>query len=346
MMDNSKPTRIEKIRLYKNLFTGLKNVYGTYDLHNGQARQVKEAVTDEVILNHLAGRQPYGVYLLVRDRIKALAVDFDEDDLILPVTFTAIANEYGLPAYIERSKAKGYHIWMLFDRFVPARQARIVAGHVLAKMEKPRTEIFPKQDSLSSNTVYGNFINAPLFGALVPRERTVFLDPDDPTYIHPDQWHLLNTIQRISERQLDAFLENHRIIDTGHKAPVKKTDCAGDVDPLITSSGLLPCGQKMLTEGVTAYQRVCCFRLAVQLKRSGLPVDLAVAALKAWARKNRPANGKRILTEPEIHQQTQSAYAKPYRGIGCEDPAIAAFCHPGCPLKTKTKTLHKGENPC
>jgi hypothetical protein len=49
----------------------------------------------------------------------------------------------------------------------------------------------------------------------------------------------------------------------------------------------------MLAEGFDSYQRVSCFRLAVQLKRNGLPYDHALIALKAWMKKIIPrmANG-------------------------------------------------------
>ena len=333
-MNKTEFSTVEKIRIYKNLFTGLTHVYGTYDPQTGRVHQVKEPVTEAVIYDHLAGRQPYGVYLLVADTIKALAVDFDEDNLNLPVTFAAIANDSRIPAYIERSKSKGYHVWIFFDRFIPAWKARLVAGHILTNMGKTDTEIFPKQDALGSGTAYGNFINAPLFGTWVARDRTVFVDPDDPIYPHPNQWDLLKNIQRVSECQLDTIIEEHHLIDCSPVNTRKQTQCSSDFDPIVSSSGLLPCGQRMLSEGVTAYQRVCCFRLAVQLKRTGLPCDLAVEVLKVWARKNRPTAGKRILTDAEVRQQTRSAYAKPYRSIGCEDPAIATFCHPNCPLKT------------
>ena len=56
--------------------------------------------------------------------------------------------------------------------------------------------------------------------------------------------------------------------------------------------GLPPCAQKMLRDGISEFQRVGCFRLAVHLKRLGLPYDVAIAALKTWATKNKPANGK------------------------------------------------------
>lgn len=341
-MNKTEFSTVEKIRMYRNLFAGLPHVYGTYDPQTGRVRQVKEPVTDAVIYDHLSGRQPYGVYLLVGNTIKALAVDFDEDDLSLPVAFMTGAKEYRIPAYIERSKSKGYHVWVFFDRFVSAWKARLVAGHILTNMGKPDTEIFPKQDALGPGTAYGNFINAPLFGAWVAKGRTVFVDPDDPVYPHPNQWKLLKNVQRVCEYQLGTVIEEHHLLDHSPVGPCKQTQCSSDLDPIVSSSGLLPCGQRMLAMGVTAYQRVCCFRLAIQLKRTGLPCDLAVEVLKAWARKNRPAAGKQIMTDAEVHQQTRSAYAKPYRSIGCEDPAIAPFCHPNCPLKTH-KTNHIGD---
>jgi hypothetical protein len=56
---------------------------------------------------------------------------------------------------------------------------------------------------------------------------------------------------------------------------------------------------------------------------------MAVAALKVWALKNRPRNGNRVITEPEILEQTQYAYDRNYRGYGCESAAVSAFCQPG-----------------
>ena len=88
----------------------------------------------------------------------------------------------------------------------------------------------------------------------------------------------------------------------------------------------------MLAEGVSTYQRVTCFRLAVQLKKAGLPEDLTIAALKAWAAKNRPVEERRVITEAEIRAQVTGAYSKDYRSCGCSDPKVAAYCDPGCPL--------------
>ena len=327
-------TTKEKLTLFRGLFSGLTHVYGTYDPRNGRVLQVKAPVTDEVLLRHLTGKQPYGVYLLMKDRIHALAVDFDHEDKGPPMAFVAAAANYGLTAYMERSKSKGYHVWMFFDRHgVSAIKARRVAQHVLNEIDAPETEIFPKQDRLDGRAQYGNFINAPLFGRLASEGRTVFLDPKNPARPHPDQWELLAGVTRILECALDEIIEINNLLSLDSDLP--KQERHGKAAGGQFALGLAPCAQRMLSEGVSAYQRVVCFRLGLHLKKAGLSEDIAIAALDAWAKKNRPRNNKRILTHAEIIEQTGHAYEGGYRGCGCEDPAIAPFCDERCPLKTR-----------
>ena len=92
----------------------------------------------------------------------------------------------------------------------------------------------------------------------------------------------------------------------------------------------------MLAEGVTCQQRVSCFHLAVNLRRAGLPSDLTVAMLRAWARKNRPQDDKRIITDTEIRNQVKDAYEKQYRSCGCEDIAVVPHCDKSCPLYSRS----------
>jgi hypothetical protein len=324
-------TTAEKIALFRRCFTGRLDVYGTFDPASGRVRQVKAPVTNAVILAHLQGRQPYGVYLLVQDHTQALTVDFDHDDLGPPMSFVQTAKNYGIATYIERSKSRGYHVWTFFpENGVLAAKSRLVAMHMLNEIGEPDTEIFPKHDRLDAHTAYGNYINAPLFGALVPRGRTVFVEPGDPTRPCPDQWALLEAVRRIEESTLDAIIEiNELRKEIARSAKARPPEQTERLSPF----GLAPCAQRMLANGVTAFQRVSCFRLAVQLKRIGIPFDLTVAALMTWAGKNRPTDGKQIITESEIREQASSAYNGPYRCCGCEDPAVKPFCDSTCPVR-------------
>ena len=339
----SQRSTLEKIQLFQGLFHGLKHVYGTYDIRTGTVRQIKAPVTDNVIYAHLKGQVPYGVYLLEKDRTRALAVDFDEDDAEKPRGYVIRAGFYGLSTYIERSKSKGFHVWAFFEeRGVQARKARLLAKRILADMSLDGVEVFPKQDQLDSRVSYGNFINAPLFGRHVVNGRTVFSLPDQPTTPYPNQWAVLEKVKRLSEERLDAILEMHGIEKVSNSGKQSHKAIVADKiegEPKDTF-GLPICARRMLNMGVQSLQRVACFRLAVNLKKVGLPQDISVAALKSWAHKNRPINDKNIITDQEINEQVRYAYERRYRGLGCEEEAISHFCDPNCHIRTRANEFH------
>ena len=322
----------QKLAIFRRCFTGLTDVYGTYDPQTLHVRQVKQPVTDRVLLDHLEGRRPYGVYLLVGHRTKAVVADLDEQDPCPPLEFVRQARQYGLAAYVERSKRKGWHAWIFFDLpGVRAAKARSVARMILADISRPSAEVFPKQDRLEGNARYGNFINAPLFGRLLAQGRTVFVDPGQGLRPCADQWELLANVERVSERRLDDIIEINGSVPQ-QEVPAK-VESPPISRPFQCALALTPCARRMLADGVRENQRTACFRLAVQLKKAGLTRDVAIGALTAWVRKNRPADGRRVLTHDEIVQQTGWAYARPYHSCGCEDPAVMPYCHPSCPLK-------------
>ena len=325
----------EKVRIFRTLFTGLTHVYATYNPLSGHYSQLKAPVTDEVILSHLKGRRPYAFYLLVKDRTRAMVVDFDQDDSWWPTRLLAQAEHYGIPAYIERSKSKGYHVWVFFQQDgVPAAKARIVLTFLLDEIEAPRLEIFPRHDQIGPSVPFSLCVNAPLFGALVPRGRTVFLDPRTLNPF-PDQWTSLEGVRYVAEALLDQIIDINQL-----RAPEINGKTSTEVvpnDPCHTF-GLPPCARKML-EGVGASQRVICFRLAVHLRKTGLPADLTLELLKAWASKNSPSDGKGTITAREITAQVSSVFRRGYRGCGLLDPLIRPFCDESCPIRRATNRL-------
>ena len=329
-------TKAQKIALFKSYFTGLMHVYGTYDAATGQVCQIKAQVTDQVVERHLRGRKPYGVYLLCKDRTAALAADFDDDNPEKPIEFVSLAKHYGLMAYLERSKSKGHHHAWLFTELpnVPAAKIRLVAFHILDEIGCPNTEVFPKQDCLDTNTRFGNFINAPLNGRWVPQGRTVFVNPNNALRPYPNQWDLLETIQRIPESLLDDIIETN-VLRTAPRLPARTNTNAPTYN---RTYGLPPCAQRMLAQGVTENQRVACFRLAIALKKTGLPYDATIAILTHWAPRNQPTDNKRVITETEIRSQTSDAYSKNYMGCGCETPEIAIFCSTDCAVWHRKNT--------
>ena len=256
---------VKDVKMYKSLFSGRTDVYGTYDPRSGQSWTVKAPVTDTVILDHLTGRKPYGVFLLVKNKIRAIAVDFDTHDRLPPYNFVKQAEHYDLEAYIETSKSKGHHVWMFFDeKGVLAFKARLVVRNILDDIEQPDTEVFPKQDELDSHVRYGNWINAPLFGRLAPKGKTVFVDYKTFKPF-PNQWDFLEFIERHDESVLDEIIETNNL----SAEPEDKPQTHNTPTQELNSYSLPPCARIILKDGVSQYQRVSCFRLAVHLKMTG-----------------------------------------------------------------------------
>src|SRR5207247_11365284 len=80
-------------------------------------------LTEEVIRDHLVGKQTIGVYpLLQDDTCWFVAVDFDKKTWEADaVVFFATCREVGVPAALERSRSgNGAHVWMFFADPVPA----------------------------------------------------------------------------------------------------------------------------------------------------------------------------------------------------------------------------------
>jgi len=251
----------------------------------------------------------------------------------LIVGIVLFVRRYGLATYIERSKLKGHHVWMFFgDAGVLAAKARRIAQHLLAEIGRPGTEVFPKHDVLSQHAVFGNYIYVALFGLLVPKGRTVFVYPHEPERPYPDQWELLEQVERVPETLLDDIIARHKL---EHQSPRSMLPRVVASNSQAHTFGLPPCAQRMLQEGVCRNQRVASFRLAVHLKHVPMPADLAIVTLSAWAKKNHPVDGKRRITDDEIRRQVHAAYARDYRGYGCEDPTVAMFCSPTCPVRLK-----------
>lgn len=139
-----------------------------------------------------------------------------------------------------------------------------------------------------------------------------------------------NRVEQIAEGEAGKGVAE---VHAGSVAPLLYIYCA-----LAALYWLPPCAQKMLAQGVADHQRVACFRLAVHLKKAGVPQDITLACLRTWASKNRPADGKSVICEDEIIAQVTWAYERNYRGCGCEEPAVAPFCDPACVLHVGSQT--------
>jgi len=230
----------KKIKLFRSLFKGRSDVFPKrWESKNGKSgyspacdnewkpslcekpktkcnqcnNRAVTPLNDQVLYDHLSGRQTIGVYpLLLDDSCGFLAVDFDksswQDDVL---AFLQTCDELNIPTSLERSRSgNGGHVWIFFSEFIPAVLARQMGNVILAKTMDKRIEIgldsydrlFPSQDTMP-NGGFGNLIALPLQKQPRQHDNSVFVDRNMQAY--PDQWEYLATIKRMSKVEVEEI---------------------------------------------------------------------------------------------------------------------------------------------
>lgn len=330
-----KRNNAEKIAIYTNLFVSRTDFYGTYDFKTGKSFKVNKPVTEQVLLNHLLGKKPYGMYMLVKDKTTVVVVDFDDHDKNPPLDFINQAKNYNLKVHLEISKAKGSHAWIFFEKGgVSALKARTVVYNILNDIDISDVEVFPKQNSINEDES-GNFINTPLNGYHYFNKKTVYVDPSnfEP---YPDQWEYLANIELVSEKELDEIIEINDLTSEKQFRPENEYNPVNSIKRSSNNkfTALLPCAQKMLF-GVKKYQRLTTFRLAVHLRNLGFPYDSCIQVLLAWAKLNRPSVGRETIKEAGIIAKVNDVYKKGYSSFGCGQPETLNYCSKNCTFYSK-----------
>ena len=234
-IDSSVSTQ-EKINLFRTLFRGREDIYAAFWLNERTGKKGYSPacedpwssrkgnpkkylpLADEVIRSHLTGEKIIGVYPLLKDdTCWFLACDFDKEGWALDaLAFLNVCKQYGVPAYLERSRSgNGGHVWIFFSVPVPATSARQLGIRLLKEIMLLRAEVdlasydrfFPSQDFLP-RAGFGNLIALPLQKKWRALGNTEFLNPDElKLRPWPDQWAFLSQIKRVVPFQIEELLE-------------------------------------------------------------------------------------------------------------------------------------------
>jgi superfamily II DNA or RNA helicase len=306
---SAKPSRVgsnfsaeEKIKLFRTLFKGRDDVYAIFwfnertgkkgyspacedpwSSRKGKAKKYLP-LTDKVILSHLTGEKIIGVYPLLKDdTCWFLACDFDKEGWALDaLAFVNICKDYGVPAYLERSRSgNGGHVWIFFSAPVPATLARQLGIRLLKETMVIRAEMdlasydrfFPSQDFLP-RAGFGNLIALPLQKECRALGNTEFLNVDESELRPwPDQWKFLSQIKRLGHSQIETLLEKIPPVSVGPRNP-------GSVSPAF--------GQKY----TAPKQILCALGATLSIEKSGIPPWL-LAQMKQLA----------LLQNPQFYER-------------------------------------------
>ena len=185
------------------------------------------------IINHLAGKSDngsdvIGVYPLLKDNTcRFLVFDFDnhekdaekidfanQDDAWKEEVraMVEICKLNGIEPLVERSRSgRGAHVWIFFEKPIPAKLARQFgfalldkgAEQVNLKSFRYYDRMLPMQDTLKEGEL-GNLIALPLQGLALRNGNSAFVDNNFNAY--PDQWSVLMCAPRLSKQFLEEKL--------------------------------------------------------------------------------------------------------------------------------------------
>jgi hypothetical protein len=167
---------------FKVLFEGNRSALGAEE--GGCLRLPQPWMWSQFLEAHLTGEgEPVGVYPMVSgDRISGfhedagawavkwgcVDIDVGESESQLHAKNLHLALEaFGIRGWIERSRSKGYHVWVFADSWVPAgtmRSALLAACQIAGA---PSQEVNPKQAKLREGQL-GNYVRLPYPGWLGP----------------------------------------------------------------------------------------------------------------------------------------------------------------------------------
>lgn len=171
---------MDTVQKFSSLFQGRTDFLGAEEGGCVRISCYDQLGMEWIYQGHLTGsRPPIGIYPVTgrhelsvsrptrkQFMVKFGAVDIDFEDLTLATNIWKALSALGIDSWVERSRSKGYHVWVFADEWVPSvlmRSALQVACEVVRYQPK---EIYPKQTELVDGSP-GNYIRLPYPGALL-----------------------------------------------------------------------------------------------------------------------------------------------------------------------------------
>lgn len=298
---------------FRNLFSGLNEAFGT-----GKGAWVKRPPRPDDFVDHLEGKgSGIGIGPLRPDNaVRFAAIDLDEPDF-------AAAREMQryIPgaSFIERSRSGNAHVWCFFDGEVEAWVAMGLLKLATEAVGKPHVEVFPKNWDFQRVT-FGNYINLPYHG----NERPIFSNREG-CFDDPFDLDGFLTVAGVRLNDPEVWRKKARFMQLVDPATRK------DGGEFGTAPNLHVCARKIIEDDV----------IISDGHRNGVFFMLA-KCLSNWAQTDHDETLELMLevndrTEPpmparEVERILGNAERGRYTSTGCDDPLVAPYTDPACPI--------------
>lgn len=202
----------QTIDSFVTLFRGRGDCYGSEE-----GGCVRKPLDRSVFADHLQGIAGIGVYPAVPASTPFCVwgcSDIDFEDLGAARLLQRTLEMAGIVSFVERSRSKGYHVWVFASEPVPAETMRRALLVVHQVADYPAREVNPKQSDVSIHKV-GNYVRLPYYGGLrgTPERRVILDEHDQPMP--------LDGFVAVATRNLTSPDDIHRIASF-YKEPVRK----------------------------------------------------------------------------------------------------------------------------
>jgi len=194
----------------------------------GEAYSAEGEPYVDAVRQHLEGEPPIGVYPLFRKDyqrtaewyVNWLAVDLDEGepDFVHACNLQRLLERFGVYGWIERSRSKGFHVWVYLRQPLPAEMGREAMVGACRLVDVPTKEVYPKQTVLEGKG-FGNCLLLPYPNMGNPGRQVVVSDDDTP--------YPLDTFVEMaweSRATAHAVRSIHALYQERHLKPIAKVE--------------------------------------------------------------------------------------------------------------------------
>lgn len=149
-----------------DLWGGRMDAYGL-DMPDGGGAAVRQPVTTRLVDEHLDGTAGIGIYPMWKMDgdwwVKWGCCDIDTGDWMEAYALARTLQAMGFYPFIERSRSKGWHVWVFASKPVKARTMRRALKVAYATIGLPAKEANPKAETLLDHQL-GNYVRLPYKG--------------------------------------------------------------------------------------------------------------------------------------------------------------------------------------